>query len=424
MLTKDGYKQRLIDEKVAHYLKVFGAISIEGPKWCGKTWTALNHANSVAFLNNSENNFQERRYAEMDVNLVLDREAPELLDEWQEVPALWDAVRYKCDVDNLPGKYILTGSATPVDNAIRHSGAGRICRMNMRTMSLYETGDSTGQVRLKDLFSHRVKNTTTEQKSLDDLAYYICRGGWPANLQNSVNDATLIPKSYLHDVLLYDISAIDGVARDQRKMEMLLRSLARNESSLASNVTIMKDISDNELSNDTISKNVVAEYLDVLTRLHILDDQLAYSSNIRSAERVGKSPKHHFADVSLAVVALGLNVETIKNDLNTFGLLFEGLCEHDLKVYMDVLDGKVFHYRDNGSGMEVDAIVEMPNGDYGAIEIKMGTNTEDEAASNLLKFEASAEKPPKFLAVINGLGGAVYRRKDGVYVVPIGCLRP
>lgn len=424
MLTKDGYRERLIDQKITRYLKVFGAISLEGPKWCGKTWTALNHANSAIFLNNSEGNFQERKYAEMDVNLVLDREAPELLDEWQEVPALWDAVRYKCDTDNISGKYILTGSATPVDNSIRHSGAGRICRMNMRTMSLFETGDSTGQVSLQDLFAGKVKNSTVPQHGIEEIAHYLVRGGWPANLNNPGNDSGLIPRSYLHDILLHDIAAIDGVSRDQRKMEMLIRSLARNESSLASNVTLMKDITDKEDVGSTVSKNIIAEYLDVLTKLHILDDQLAYDTNVRSPERVGKSVKHHFADVSLAVAALGLTQESIMGDLNTFGLLFESLCIHDLKVYMEALDGRVFHFRDNSTGLEVDAIAELPNGDYGAIEIKLGTNTEDEAAKTLLKASEMMVKPPKFMAIINGLGGVVAKRADGIYTLPITALKP
>lgn len=424
MLTKEGYKIRLIDNELSKLLKVFGAVSLEGPKWCGKTWTALNHANSAVFLNNSENNFQERRYAEMDVSLILGREAPELIDEWQDVPAIWDAVRYQCDQDSVTGKYILTGSATPVNDSIRHSGAGRICRINMRTMSLYELGDSSGQVSLQTLFDGKVKNSTVPEKSIDEIANYIIRGGWPANQMNSRENAGLIPKSYLQDVLLHDISSIDGVMRDQRKMEMLIRSLARNKSSLASNTTLVRDITETEGDGLAPSKNVIAEYLDVLRRLHILDDQLPYGANVRSPERVGKSVKHHFADVSLAAAALGLTTEKLLDDLNTFGLLFEGLCIHDLMVYMEVLGGKVFHYRDNSSGLEVDAIVELSDGSYGAIEIKLGTNTDDEAATNLLKFSEQMTTPPKFMAIINGLGGAIVRRPDRIYSLPITCLKP
>ena len=425
MLTKEGYLPRLIDAKIERNLSVFGAISLEGPKWCGKTWSALNRANSVVYLNNPENDYQDRRYAMMDVGIILDKESPELLDEWQEVPELWDAVRFRCDQDSSPGKYILTGSATPVSDRIHHSGAGRICRLNMYTMSLFETGDSSGVVSLKSLFDGTDINQMITGTDLTKLAHYIVRGGWPANLNRESNDAALVPRSYLSDVLLHDISSIDGVARNQNKMEMLIRSLARNESSTASIKKLVDDLSDSALGeNDALlGRNTVAEYLDILHKLYITDDILAYSSNVRSSEKVGASVKRHFTDPSLAAAALGLTTETLIADLNTFGLLFESLCLHDLRVYISSIGGKLYHFRNNANGLEVDAIVELPNGEYGAIEIKLGTDSEDTAASNLLRFSDGMEKKPKFLAVINGLGRAAIKRPDGVYVVPITALR-
>lgn len=425
MLTKNGYKKRLVDSKVERNLGIFGALSIEGPKWCGKTWMALNHSSSVVYLNNPENGYQDKRYAMMDPNIILGKDAPELLDEWQEVPGLWDAVRFHCDEDQKTGKYILTGSATPVANKIHHSGAGRICRMKMYTMSLFETGDSGGEVSLSGLFSGDFENKTVKNANLKDLAKFIVRGGWPANLEKNVEDMSIIPKSYLDDVLLHDISSIDGVNRNQSKMSRLIRSLARNESSTASGQKILSDITDSSLPGEQIelSRNSLADYLDVLQKLYIIDNVESYSANVRSSDRVGVAVKRHFTDPSLAAAALGLSIDGVIGDLNTFGLLFESLCLHDLRVYCECFDGKLYHFRNNKTGLEVDAIVEMPNGDYGAIEVKLGTDSEDAAAKNLLAFADSMEKKPKFLAVVNGLGGAVVKRPDGVYAFPITALR-
>ena len=269
-LTKKGYKQRIIDKQIEENLRIFGAISIEGPKWCGKTWTALNHANSVVYLNNVSNNFNERKLAEMNVDLILNKEYPELIDEWQEVPAIWDGIRFKCDEDNVKGKYILTGSATPVTKDIHHSGAGRICRMKMHTMSLYESGDSTGEVSLKDLFNNNVKDVMTQKIDLKFLIYLIIRGGWPESIGMSEKESLILTQSYINDILNFDISNIDDVKRDINKMRMILRSLARNESTIVSNSTIMRDV--NEF-DDVASKNTVLDYIDVLEKLYLIEDQ-------------------------------------------------------------------------------------------------------------------------------------------------------
>lgn len=424
-LTKEGYKRRLIDKTIEENLEVFGAISIEGPKWCGKTWTALNHSKSVTYLNNTADNFREKHLAEMDVNLVLDKEKPELIDEWQEVPAIWDAVRFKCDQDTKKGKYILTGSATPVSDKIHHSGAGRICKMKMYTMSLYESGDSSGDVSLQDLFNGQVKNKLLEKVELNKLAELIVRGGWPESINLSTKGAMKITKSYIDAVLDKDIVEVDGVKRDKGKMEMLLRSLARNESTVSSNNVLIKDIDDNITEEElTISRNTVADYLNVLNRLHLIENQNSFMYKIRSRSNVGKNPKRHFTDPSLGCAVLNITPEKLINDLETFGLYFEALCERDLRIYAESIGAKLYHYRDNNTGLEVDSIVEIADGEYGAIEIKLGSNKEEEAVQSLKKFYELAEVKPKFMCVICGLYDAVIKRPDGIYVLPITALKP
>ena len=419
-LTKEGYKKRIIDKQIEDNLKIFGAISIEGPKWCGKTWTSLNHANSVVYLNNVDNNFNERNLAKMNVDLILDKEYPELIDEWQEVPAIWDGIRFKCDEDKIKGKYILTGSATPVQKDIHHSGAGRICRMKMYTMSLYESGDSTGEVSLQDLFNNQVTNKMTGKVDLKHLIYLIIRGGWPESIGMSENDALKITTSYIDDVLSFDISNIDGVKRDIHKMRMILRSLARNESTIVTDTTIIHDVySENEIA----SKNTVLDYLDVLEKLHLLEEQNAFSVNLRSSSRVGKLTKRHFTDPSLVCSILDLDTSKLLNDVNFLGFLFESLVERDLRIYIESVGGNLFHFRDNTTGLEIDSIVELRNGDYGAIEIKLGTDKIEEAAKNLLRFNEIVQKKPKFLCIICGLHEAIIKRDDGIYVIPITSLK-
>ena len=419
-LTKEGYKARIIDEKIKKNLKIFGAISLEGPKWCGKTWTALNHANSVVYLNNVSNNFNERTLAKMNVDLILNKEYPELIDEWQEVPAIWDGIRFKCDEDNIRGKYILTGSATPVTKDIHHSGAGRICRMKMYTMSLYESGDSSGDVSLKDLFNNTVKDKLTGKVDLMKLIYLIIRGGWPQSITMSEEECLELTQSYIKDVLNFDISNIDGVTRDINKMRMILRSLARNESTIVNNNTIIKDVNEDE---DTASKNTVLDYINVLEKLYLIENQTAFSVNLRSSSRVGKSAKRHFTDPSLVCGILGLTTENLLNDINFLGFLFESLCERDLRIYIESYNGNLYHFRDNTTGLEIDSIVELPNGEYGAIEVKLGTDKIEEAATNLLKFNELVGKKPKFMCIISGLHEAIIRRPDGIYVLPITALK-
>ena len=419
-LTKKGYTKRIIDQKIENNLKIFGAISIEGPKWCGKTWTALNHANSVVYLNNVSNNFNERNLAQINVDLILNKEYPELIDEWQEVPAIWDGIRFKCDEDKIKGKYILTGSATPVTKDIHHSGAGRICRIKMYTMTLYESGDSSGDVSLEDLFKNNIKDKLTGKVDFKKLIYLIIRGGWPESINLEEEQCLELTQSYIEDVLNLDISSIDGVTRDKNKMRMILRSLARNECTIVNDHTVINYVNS---ESDIASKNTVLEYIDILEKLYLIENQLPFSVNLRSSSRVGKTAKRHFTDPSLVCGILGLTTERLMNDVNFLGFLFEALCERDLRTYIESYNGHLYHFRDNTTGLEIDSIVEMPNGDYGAIEIKLGTDKIEEAAKNLLKFNEMVEKKPKFLCIISGLNEAIIKRPDGIYVIPITALK-
>ena len=399
-LKKEGYKERLIDKKIEECLKIFGAVSIVGPKYCGKTWTSLAHSKSVKYINSNDKKLYT--LAQMDVNQILVGEYPILIDEWQLIPSIWDCVRRKCDEDKIKGKFILTGSATEKENTIDHSGAGRICKLDMGTMSLFESGESDGYVSLNDLFKNiEFKGHLTKELSLEDIANLIMRGGWPDNMENTPKESQLIVKSYIKDILDKDINEIDGVKRDRNKMEMLLKSLARNESSLASNETLIKDVIENEY--DSINKETVGEYLNVLDKLYLIQNQQAFNPNVRSRENVGKTAKRHFTDPSIVCGLLNLNYDKMISDLNTFGFLFESLVERDLRIYSKYNNGELRHFRNNVSGLEIDSIVINEEGEYGAIEIKLGSNQIEEAKTNLLKFYEKVDKKPKFMCIICGL---------------------
>lgn len=421
-LKKEGYKERLIDKKIEECLKIFGAVSIVGPKYCGKTWTSLAHSKSVKYINSNDKKLYT--LAQMDVNQILVGEYPILIDEWQLIPSIWDCVRRKCDEDKIKGKFILTGSATEKENTIDHSGAGRICKLDMGTMSLFESGESDGYVSLNDLFKNiEFKGHLTKELSLEDIANLIMRGGWPDNIENTPKESQLIIKSYIKDILDKDINEIDGVKRDRNKMEMLLKSLARNESSLASNETLIKDVIENEY--DSINKETVGEYLNVLDKLHLIQNQQAFNPNVRSRENVGKTAKRHFTDPSIVCGLLNLNYDKMISDLNTFGFLFESLVERDLRIYSKYNNGELRHFRNNVSGLEVDSIVINEEGEYGAIEIKLGSNQIEEAKTNLLKFYEKVDKKPKFMCIICGLWNNVMKDPEtGIYIIPINALKP
>lgn len=421
----ENYKARIIDKKIDKYLSVFGAICIEGPKWCGKTWTSSYHSNSEIYIGDPSGNFQNRQLAQMSPSLVLDGETPRLIDEWQEVPPLWDAVRYKVDQIPKKGQFILTGSATPNHKGILHSGAGRIARIRMRTMSLYESGDSSGDVSLEDLCNGKLTPKMTGEVDLKNVIEFIIRGGWPASLGLPIESAALLPKEYLEAVLNDDIYRVDGVKRNTHKMRLLLRSLARNESTTVSNKTLKNDIK--EIDDEDIDTATIADYLNILDRLFITDNQKPFSTKIRSSVRIKQSEKRHFCDPSLACALLNITPHMLLNDLETLGFLFESLCERDLKIYAESIDAHVYHYQDY-KNREIDTIIELNDGRWCAIEIKLGANQIESAAENLKKIYEEMEKDPKSILpsamiIVCGLSNAVYQREDGIYVVPLTALK-
>ena len=424
-LREKDYKERLIDKKINRYLETFGAILIEGPKWCGKTWTALNHAESAVYVTETST----KRLALINPKNIFKDKRPQLIDEWQIVPSIWDSVRHECDRGKGPGNFILTGSTTlkkeMQGKQVYHSGAGRIARLKMETMSLYESLDSSGVVSITDMLENKNINKNTGEVKIRELATLLIRGGWPESLKVKKENYPLIPKSYIDSILNVELNAEDK-ARDKNKMNMLLKSLARNESTTVSNKTIIKDIDEYESGNNILSsRTTLLDYLDFLERLHLIKNQESYSSNYRSPERVGKLVKRHFVDPSLACSLLNLNVDKLIGDLNTFGFLFEALVERDLRIYMDYLDGKIYHFRDNISGLEVDTILEFEDGEYAAVEIKLGYNEVDDAIKNLKEFYNKMVKKPKFMCVIVGVLEAAYKDPDtSIYVVPITALKP
>ena len=425
-LEKKDYRKRLIDDKIDRYLKIFGAISIQGPKWCGKTWTSLKHANSVSYMTEKS----PRDLAKVDPKYIFNQDRPQLIDEWQLVPSIWDAVRHECDSDHDKGKFILTGSISlskeEREEEIFHSGTGRIAIMKMNPMSLYESGDSTGDVSIEEMFSGNVNCKYIRKVELDELAKLIIRGGWPENIDKEGDDIEVIPRSYIESVITRDINERKDKKRDSNKMRMLIRSLSRNETTIAGNDTIVKDIEEFENTDDLIaSRLTVADYVSVLDDLYLTANQEAFSINYRSSKRIGKSPKRHLVDPSLACASLDLTVVKLLNDHETFGLLFEALVERDLRIYMDYLDGHLYHFRDNVSGDEVDSILEFRDGEYAAVEIKLSDGSVEDAKKSLMTFYKNVNKKPKFMCIIVGHYEAVIQDKEtGIYIIPITSLRP
>ena len=420
---ENDYLPRLADEKLKKYLKVFGAVSVEGPKWCGKTWTSSKFAKSAVYLDEDE--FFDK--ASLNLDLVLNEKYPELVDEWTKIPKIWDAIRRKCDRFNSSGNYILTCSTELSEKKkkdVFHSGAGRIGKLRMYPMSLYESKVSTKEASLMDMYNGIQEDKSVKTPSLDEIASLIIRGGWPSNLNTDRELSNLIPDSYIEAILDKDIN--DEKKRDKNKMKMLLKALARNESSTVSIQTLLKDIEELSDEEDLLEgRNTVSDYLDVLNRLYVIDEQEAYSENYRSPKRVGKSAKRHFIDPSLACAVLELSEEKLLNDLNTFGFMFESLVERDLKIYADFLDGHLYHFRDNVSGLEVDSILEFKGGEYAAIEIKLGNNKVEEAKETLLKFANNMKKKPKFMCIITANSTYVAKdKKTGIYILPITALMP
>lgn len=418
------YIPRIVDEELKEKLESKGAVLIIGPKWCGKSTTALQQANSSIFMQDPTNQYQNIMLAKVSPKRLLSGDSPRLIDEWQIVPSIWDAVRFEIDQRNEFGQFILTGSATPPDNEkIHHSGIGRITRLVMRPMSLFESKDSNGDVSLSDLFNGDCDIEGFTEKTLDDIAYLVCRGGWPNAIIENKKIALRQAIDYYDGLINYDIYKLDDVKRKSDRMNLLMKSYARNISSQASIATIRKDMIQNDVS--TLNEETISSYIAVLKKLYVIENLPAWNPNLRSKTAVRTTETRHFVDPSIACAALGMGPDDLINDLHTFGLLFESLCIRDLRIYAQRLDGEVYHYRDS-TNLEADAVIHLRNGKYGIIEVKLfDEDSIEQGAKNLLKLQEKIDttvmKKPSFLMVLTATPYA-YKREDGVYVVPITCL--
>lgn len=420
------YKKRIADELLKRKLKGKGAVLIQGPKWCGKTTTAEQISGSILYMSNPEDKEQNISLVDLDPNLLLTGATPRLIDEWQIAPKLWDAVRFEVDHRGEEGQFILTGSAVPANmNEVVHTGTGRFAWLTMRPMSLYESGESNGSVSLADLFSGSAKVSDISELSLEDVAYLCCRGGWPRSIFMDRDIALEQAYDYFDAVVNSDISRVDNVNRNPERAKNLMKSYARNIGSQASNETLRNDM----INNDSFSldTDTVLSYVNALKKIFVVEESPAWNPNLRSKTAMRTSETRYFVDPSIAVASLGLGPNDLINDLNTFGLVFETLCVRDLRVYAESINGSVYHYRD-ASDLECDAVIHLRNGSYGLIEIKLGGDKlVNEGAANLVKMSNKIDtdkmNSPSFLMVLTATGKYAYQREDGVYVVPIGCLK-
>lgn len=419
------YRKRIVDDILTRKLEGKGAVLIEGPKWCGKTTTAEQIAASILYMDDPEKKEQNISMSELNPKRLLKGETPRLIDEWQLAPKLWDAIRFEVDHRRELGQFLLTGSAVPVDTKeITHSGTGRFTWLTMRPMSLYESGDSTGDVSLKDLFEHNTVDGESDM-TIDRLAFLACRGGWPQAIDMRDDIALDQARDYYDAVVRSDINRADNIQKNAEKVRRLMRSYARNQGSQVPNTVLARDVSAND--EESMSQETVATYLNALRKIFVVEDMPAWNPNLRSKTAIRSSDTRYYVDPSIAAAALGIGPNDLINDLNTFGFIFETLCVRDLRVFADALDGQVYHYRDK-DGQECDAVIHLRNGQYGLIEIKLGGDKLiEDGAQSLKKMESKINtdkmKAPSFLMVLTGVGGYAYRRKDGVCVVPIGCLR-
>lgn len=421
------YKQRIADRVLLRKLEGKGAVLIEGPKWCGKTTTAEQVAKSILYMADPETLEQNLQLAQVMPKKLLQGNTPRLIDEWQVAPGLWDAVRFEVDHREDLGQFILTGSAMPADKSkIIHTGTGRFSWLTMRTMSLYESGDSNGEISLYDLFMNPSDDLfATNDMSIDRLAYLICRGGWPQAANQKGNVSLDQAFDYFDAVVNADMSRVDGVSREPERVRRIMKSYARNQGGQISINTICADVAAND--SETVSNETVSSYLSALRKIFVVEDSPAWNPNLRSKTAIRSSDTRYYTDPSIATAALGLGPDDLIADLNTMGLMFETMCVRDLRVFASAVDGQVYHYRDK-SGLECDAVVHLRNGKYGLIEIKLGGDTLIEEGVATLKaladkIDTDKMKSPSFLMVLTGTGKYAFRRKDGVLVVPIGCLK-
>ena len=424
----DEYRERIADKMLRESLEAMGGVLVQGTKWCGKTTTSVHQAKSVLYMDDPDTKEQNLALAQSNIKRLLQGETPRVIDEWELAPQLWDAARFEIDHREVHnGQFIFTGSAVPKEKdreKIFHSGAGRFDWITMRTMSLWESGDSTGEVSMGNLFNGETPDGQSDI-DMDRLAYLVCRGGWPGALTLSEKAALRVSRAYLKAVLNSDISKIDGVSRDPELMARVIRSLARNQGGQIPITTIHADILQNDKSS--ISIYTIEDYVRVLKKIFLEEDMSAWNPNLRSKTAIRTSDTRYFVDPSIATAALGVGPNDLINDLKNFGYYFETMAVRDLRVYADALDGELYHYRDK-NGLECDAVLHRHNGEYGLIEIKIGGADNINKGAETLKalakkIDVGKMNEPSFLMVLTGIGQFAYKRSDGVFVVPIGCLK-
>ena len=421
---ENKYLKRIADRVLQDRLAASGAVLIEGPKWCGKTRTALENSKSHLFMQDPDKAISYLKAADTKPSLLLKGDTPRLLDEWQTAPVLWDAVRFMVDQRGKSGQFILTGSAVPKDNVVQHTGTGRISRLLMRPMSLYESMESNGSVSLKALFNGETEIDNFSTLTIEQITFAIVRGGWPASIGKSEKIALRHAIDYVEAIINVDVSRVDGIEKNPVRVRALLRSLSRNISTLATIRTIHDDIAMGD-ADESISEKTISQYLRALDRIFVTENLPAWNPALRSKTAIRTSPKRQFVDPSIAAAVLRLTPSRLLEDFNYFGFLFESLCDRDLRIYAEAIDGQVFHYRD-ASGLEADAVIALNDGRWAAVEVKLGSKEIEDAAVHLLelKNKVNTEKmrEPSFLMILTGTEIA-YRREDGVYVVPLGCLK-
>lgn len=423
-----NYLNRIADELLSRKLRSSAAVLVEGPKWCGKTSTCAQLAKSVIYIQDPDKRNSYRKMADTQPSLLLQGETPRLIDEWQTIPVLWDAVRFAADQRQKMQQFLLTGSATPLDDEdndeIEHTGLGRIARLKMRPMSLWESKDSAGQISLQALFDGTQEMGLFENPlTIQDLAFVMCRGGWPGTLALEKEEALDVAYNLVEELVNVDVNKVDGTEKNPDRVRSVIRSYARNVSTMTTASTIMADVKANDIS---ITDKTLSSYLTALRRLFVIEDVTAWQPSLRSKTGIRTSSKRHFVDTSIATAVLELTPDSLLEDFNLFGFLFEDLCVRDMRVYLQPLRGTVYHYHDN-SNLESDMILRLNNGKWAAVEVKTGSREIEEAAENLIKLSKTVDTSkvgqPSFLMVLTG-GQFAYQREDGVYVVPIGCLKP
>lgn len=416
------YLNRICDDLLGQMLQSSGAVLVEGAKWCGKTSTAMNIAGSTLFMQDPDKAGSYQMLAETKPSLLLQGNVPRLLDEWQMAPVLWDAVRFEVDKRSTLGQFILTGSAVPADNVTAHTGTGRIARLLMRPMSLYESLESNGSVSLNDLFEGKRDVQAISDLSIEQIAFAVCRGGWPQAVKLKEKSALRMAVNYVDAVINFDVQRVDDVEKNPERVRVLLRSLARNISTMTTLQTIKSDM---EAMDFGISEKTLVNYITALRRIFVIEDLPAWQPSLRSKTAIRTSAKRQFVDPSIAAAVLRTNPDGILHDLEYFGFLFESLCVRDMRIYAQANDGDIFHYRDK-SGLEADMIISLRDGRWAAVEVKLGSRQIEDAANNLLalknKIDVEKTGMPSFLMVVTG-GEFAYQRNDGVFVVPIGCLK-